>query len=332
MLIIVRILSQKKMSAPVPTSKLSLGVPSESSNLINNPALMYLATLGSRDSYRCMKSKLNVFARFFGYKNLADCDWKSMQPNHITVFLSAQSWKSARTFNCYLSALKSVALNAWRNKLIDLEHYQRINSLKQRRVFRNPAGRAISKEESAALLEFLSKPSLRNVRDRAIICLMLGCGLRRAEVCDLRLKDVSLQSRTARIIGKGNKERKIYFPPAVQSALADWLDKRKSFTFDGDAGYVFGRIDNRQTLHLNLRFDPSSVSRIVSKAVQKCEGISEEMTPHDLRRTYATRLIGRNVDIVEVQKLMGHASVATTGNYVRKDEDDLRAAAEHAEL
>ena len=318
------------MFQPAPIQKPNFGAMTADQNLIENPALMYLATLGSKDSYRCMKSKLNKFARFFGYQGLVDCDWKSMQPNHITIFLTAQSWGSARTYNCYLSAIKSVALNAWRNKQIDLDQFQRIKSLKQRRIFRAPSGRAISPEESSSLIRSLN--SLRTIRNRAIFFLMLGCGLRRAEVCDLKLKQVSIKNKSAKIIGKGNKERTIYFPTAVLEVLKNWLDARSLNKEEIDAGFVFGRIDNRQRLHLDIPLDPSSITRIVEKLVSETDNLEGRLTPHDLRRTFATRLISKNVDIVEVQKLMGHASVATTGNYVRKDEENLRKAAEKAEL
>ena len=320
------------MFQPAPIQKPNFGAMTADQNLIENPALMYLATLGSKDSYRCMKSKLNKFARFFGYQGLVDCDWKSMQPNHITIFLTAQSWGPARTYNCYLSAIKSVALNAWRNKQIDLDQFQRIKSLKQRRIFRAPSGRAISPEESSSLIRSLNKNSLRTIRNRAIFFLMLGCGLRRAEVCDLKLKQVSIKNKSAKIIGKGNKERTIYFPTAVLEVLKNWLDARSLNKEEIDAGFVFGRIDNRQRLHLDIPLDPSSITRIVEKLVSETDNLEGRLTPHDLRRTFATRLISKNVDIVEVQKLMGHASVATTGNYVRKDEENLRKAAEKAEL
>ena len=320
------------MFQPAPIQKPNFGAMTADQNLIENPALMYLATLGSKDSYRCMKSKLNKFARFFGYQGLVDCDWKSMQPNHITIFLTAQSWGSARTYNCYLSAIKSVALNAWRNKQIDLDQFQRIKSLKQRRIFRAPSGRAISPEESSSLIRSLNKNSLRTIRNRAIFFLMLGCGLRRAEVCDLKLKQVSIKNKSAKIIGKENKERTIYFPTAVLEVLKNWLDARSLNKEEIDAGFVFGRIDNRQRLHLDIPLDPSSITRIVEKLVSETDNLEGRLTPHDLRRTFATRLISKNVDIVEVQKLMGHASVATTGNYVRKDEENLRKAAEKAEL
>ena len=261
------------MFQPTPIQPSNFGAITADQNLIENPALMYLATLGSKDSYRCMKSKLNKFARFFGYKGLVDCDWKSMQPNHVTVFLTAQSWGSARTYNCYLSALKSVALNAWRNKQIDLDHFQRIKSLKQRRVFRAPSGRAISSEESASLIKSLEANSLRTVRNRAIFYLMLGCGLRRAEVCELKVKQVSLKSRSAKIIGKGNKERNIYFPDAVLDVLKIWFEFRQLNKNESDAGFVFGRIDNKQRLHLDIALDPSSVTRIIKKLVSETENL-----------------------------------------------------------
>lgn len=85
MLIIVRTWNFN-MFQPTPIQPSNFGAITADQNLIENPALMYLATLGSKDSYRCMKSKLNKFARFFGYKGLVDCDWRSMQPNHITIF------------------------------------------------------------------------------------------------------------------------------------------------------------------------------------------------------------------------------------------------------
>ena len=148
----------------------------------------------------------------------------------------------------------------------------------------------------------------------------------------MKLKQVSIKNKSSKIIGKGNKERTIYFPTAVLEVLKNWLDARSLNKEEIDAGFVFGRIDNRQRLHLDIPLDPSSITRIVEKLVSETDNLEGRLTPHDLRRTFATRLISKNVDIVEVQKLMGHASVATTGNYVRKDEENLRKAAEKAEL
>lgn len=93
--------------------------------------------------------------------------------------------------------------------------------------------------------------------------MMLGCGLRRAEVCELKVKQVSLKSRSAKIIGKGNKERNIYFPDAVLDVLKIWFEFRQLNKNESDAGFVFGRIDNKQRLHLDIALDPSSVTRII---------------------------------------------------------------------
>ena len=93
-----------------------------------------------------------------------------------------------------------------------------------------------------------------------------------------------------------------------------------------------GLIHKKQRLNLHSALEPSPVTPKTKKLVSETENLEGRLTPHDLRRTFATRLISKNVDIVEVQKLMGHASVATTGNYVRKDEENLRMAAEKVEL
>ena len=318
------------MFQPAPTQSSNFGAISTDQNLIENPALMYLATLGSKDSYRCMKSKLNKFARFFGYKGLVDCDWKSMQPNHVTVFLAAQSWGSARTYNCYLSALKSVALNAWRNKQIDLDHFQRIKSLKQRRVFRAPSGRAISSEESASLIKSLEANSLRTVRNRAIFYLMLGCGLRRAEVCELRVKQVSFKNRAAKIIGKGNKERTIYLNKACVQAIKDYLNVRPK------EGIKTDKFNSKKALFLSERKERISrrtVQYIVDKELTAAGLDTKKYSTHKLRHTAATLMYQYgNVDIRALQEVLGHESISTTEIYTHVANEQARNAIENNPL
>ena len=302
------------MFQPTPIQPSNFGAITADQNLIENPALMYLATLGSKDSYRCMKSKLNKFARFFGYKGLVDCDWKSMQPNHVTVFLTAQSWGSARTYNCYLSALKSVALNAWRNKQIDLDHFQRIKSLKQRRVFRAPSGRAISSEESASLIKSLEANSLRTVRNRAIFYLMLGCGLRRAEVCELRVKQVSFKNRSAKIIGKGNKERLVYFDARTKIHLQNYLE---------------GRTDENPALFVSLKapFDRLMIGGVETRLRELGKRLNiPKVHPHKFRRTLATTAIDKGMPIEQVQQLLGHQKIDTTMHYAMVKQQNVKLA------
>lgn len=297
-----------------------------------NPAVLYLATLGSQVSRKCMASKLNRFAQYFGYQSLVECDWSQMKPEHILEFLTMQHWESERTFNCYLSCLKSVAKSAWQVELMPRETLDRIQAIKQHRVYREQPGRAIDFEESHKLFTaFEGFNKTKVIRDRAILALLLGCGLRRAEVANLKQNQLKLKEDRIQLIGKGNKERSVYLTAAVKSFLDDWLLIRSHVHSSVDSKHVFCRVLKNEKVIPDRPMDVASIGRVVEH-VYKMAGLDEKITTHDLRRTFATRLIEKNVDIVEVQKLMGHSNVTTTGHYVRKKDEAIRKAVEKIEL
>lgn len=331
-----------------------------------NAAVAYLAELQSGDSRRAVRSRLNVFARWMGFPDASVCPWERLRYIHVVGFVHELSDKrglAASSVNVYLSALKGVAETAWRLRQIDLETRSEIRAVKQLRVHREPAGRALTYSESARLMEAV-KPSasrgetkdeskgerqtaaggdasakvkeercrakpdalvIRDLRDQAILALLLGCGLRRAEVTTLDLEQLDMGQGTLRVIGKGNKERLAFLTAEIRERLHDWLAVRGP-----DPGWLFGRIRKGGALVLDSPLDPASIGRIVDHARQLA-GI-DAITTHDLRRTFATRLLSKNVDIVAVKNLMGHASVTTTAKYDRRSEEALQRAAMQAEL
>lgn len=295
-----------------------------------NAAVAYLAELQSGDSRRAVRSRLNVFARWMGFPDASVCPWERLRYIHVVGFVHELSDKrglAASSVNVYLSALKGVAETAWRLRQIDLETRSEIRAVKQLRVHREPAGRALTYSESARLMEAV-KPSalvIRDLRDQAILALLLGCGLRRAEVTTLDLGQLDMGQGTLRVIGKGNKERLAFLTAEIRERLHDWLAVRGP-----DPGWLFGRIRKGGALVLDSPLDPASIGRIVDHARQLA-GI-DAITTHDLRRTFATRLLSKNVDIVAVKNLMGHASVTTTAKYDRRSEEALQRAAMQAEL
>ena len=139
-----------------------------------NAALAYLATLHSPQSRKSVASKLNVFARWTGAADLRDCRWGEMKTEHVLAFLAKQERDgiSGSTSNCYLAALKGVAQAAWLARSMEHEDYLRIKSLKQRRFYRLPTGRALSFDESRNLLAGCDADTAIGARDRAVIALM----------------------------------------------------------------------------------------------------------------------------------------------------------------
>ncbi len=317
-----------------------------------NAADKYLATLGSANSVITVRSKLNQFARFFNYPNYIDCDWELMRYENVMNFLAhlkaneAANKISTVTINAYLCALKGVAQAAWNLNQITDHDLMRIKSIRQYRVSRKMAGRALSRTESRHLLSICDDGSKESVRDRAILLLLIGCGLRRAEITKIEMQNVFLEEGRIRLIGKGNKERDVFMNEIVQEAVTEWIDVRhrviadwnakypwkKGNAGDGSGGYLFGKWSrNHGYLIVSRPLNPWTVGDLVTRyklsAIEK-SGLSslQDVTTHDLRRTFATRLLDKGVDINVVKNLMGHSNIATTSMYDRRGDEAMKQA------
>lgn len=324
----------------------------ESARQKRNAAIEYLNSLGSEASRAGMRSKLKIFAHWYKYPSIEECEWGLMRREHIVDFLEYLKTRRAderpeainagkqknpeglqgNSINNYLCALKGVARNAWALNQISDHELQLITSIKQVRFYRKPVGRAITMKEGRKMLESCSADTPQQIRDLAILSLMLGCGLRRAEVPALRIDQVNLDGGFIRLIGRGNKERTVYLNREVKENLTNWVNYR------GDQeGYLFGRF-TKGFKHLIL--DRPIVERHIGMIVARYQITDDETsrtkvkpaTPHDLRRTFATRLLDKGVDVSLVKTLMGHASVATTALYDRRGEESLREASKKVEL
>ena len=314
-----------------------------------NAAVEYLNSLGSETSRAGMRSKLKIFAQWYKYPSIETCEWGLMRREHIVDFMeylktreqnetvgeiqgARQKNKTglqANSINNYLCALKGVARAAWALDQINDHELQRITAIKQLRFYRQPAGRALTFREGRKMLEACSSDNPQQIRDLAILSLLLGCGLRRAEVPALQMNQIHLDGGYIRLIGKGNKERTVYLNGEVKENLTNWINYRGV-----QEGFVFGRF-TKGCKHLVL--DKPLVERYIGKIVESYQqnngqGTVKPATPHDLRRTFATRLLDKGVDVSLVKTLMGHASVATTALYDRRGEESLREAANKIEL
>lgn len=330
-----------------------------------NAAEEYLKTLGSKMSVSAVSSKLNLFARHFHYRDLSSCDWHMMRYEHVVDFINHLKQKKkdchrqkndglqAQSINTYLCALKGVTQTAWNLGQMSDHDLMRIKAIKSLRVFRQPAGRSLSRCESRELLDACQGTTGDLLRDYAVLALLLGCGLRRAEVANIELQNVSLDEKKIRLIGKGNKERFVFMPGEVCDAVYSWMQVRQSVinewnrknrykrgnAGDGSTGFLFGRwTRGGHYLVVSRPMNPRSIWCIVNKyklaAIAGAEHTSSlaDITTHDLRRTFATRLLDRGVDLVVVKNLMGHANIATTSLYDRRGEEAMRKATERVVL
>ena len=157
-------------------------------------------------------------------------------------------------------------------------------------------------------------------RDRAIMTALTFTGMRLSEVVGVNLKDLDLINRTVRVMGKGSKERIIPLNAIVCEAINNWLNVR--LLTDAPALFV-----NR----FGQRLSGRSVENIVRKWALTAGIFKDGISPHKLRHTFATLLHASEVDLIEIQALMGHASIASTQIYTHTSSSKLRAAVKKLE-
>jgi len=139
-------------------------------------------------------------------------------------------------------------------------------------------------------------------RDKIFFELVYLCGLRMSEACNIRVEDLDLDDSSLTILGKGSKERKLYLKPQLTVALKSYLeDQERGFLFPG---YNGGPITTRQ---MGYRF----------KVYADRAGLPETATPHSFRHSIAVHYLMNGAPITFVQRLLGHASLATTGIYTQ---------------
>lgn len=153
-----------------------------------------------------------------------------------------------------------------------------------------------------------------------VICLF-ATGLRIGELVDAALSDVDTAGNSILVRGKGNRERRVFLPSGeAASALRQYLKRRKLFASSSDRLLVTANGEEITAQHVRRR-----LAKLAEQA-----GIERRVTPHMLRHTAATQLVEAGVDIRFVQKLLGHASIATTQIYTQVSDMSLKATLERA--
>lgn len=174
----------------------------------------------------------------------------------------------------------------------------------------------LTMEESAALLKAVSGQNEK--RDYAILMLFLNCGIRRSELVNLNLTDV--YEDRIRVIGKGNKERFVYFGSPCRKAIDAYLPERNKKVLS-DNRALFGSRDNN-------RISVTAVHRLVKKALLQAGLDSTQFSAHKLRHTAATMMLSGGVDVKTVQEVLGHENLNTTQIYTHIENTELKIAAE----
>jgi len=171
--------------------------------------------------------------------------------------------------------------------------------------------------ELKRLLSAPDRSDWRGRRDYAIIVTLAFTGMRLKEIIGLDLDDVDLTSRDVRVVGKGSKERLIPLNGVVVESLTDYLRERPATP---EPALFLGRAGRR--------IAPRTIENLVAKYAKQAGIFKKGISPHKLRHTFATLLHMKDVDILEIQSLLGHSSITSTQIYTHTHTGKLKSAVE----
>lgn len=292
---------------------------------------------------RSMRSLLQRVGLHFTWQgDLHEWPWLSLRYAAV-MQLRASLWESGlsvNTVNTMLAAVRGVLKAGFQMGTYPASDWQRIQAVPNVRGQRLAKGRQLSAREVERLFMVCraDQSACRALRDEAILTVLLYAGLRRTELVRLKLEDFDPRSGVLQVcFGKGNKQRALQLPKTAKQKLKAWLKQRGSLP-----GPLFVRLDETPFKQGQYKNDNSSRNGKKPKTTQqhalnahqvyallrrRCREAKVSLcSPHDLRRTFVSRLLELGVDLNTTRQLAGHEHLQTTTLYDRRSEKSQRQA------
>ncbi|NOY45647.1 MAG: site-specific tyrosine recombinase XerD [Deltaproteobacteria bacterium] len=258
-------------------------------------------------SPRTVEAYARDLGRFQTFLEARGQDLTGAAGTDVVAFLRAEKRRgvSGRTLARRVSALRGFFRFLSREGAVLRDPTARLASPKAWRTLPH----ALSPQDAAALVEGPRGEDPLALRDRAILELLYGSGLRVSELCDLTLGFVDLSMGYVRVVGKGSKERVVPLGERAAEALGAYLDRARPRLLRGRK-----RCDAVFVSRLGRRMSRQSVWNLVKKRCLEA-GVPPSTSPHTLRHSFATHLLEGGADLRSVQMMLGHADLATTQVY-----------------
>ena len=174
--------------------------------------------------------------------------------------------------------------------------------------------KTLSEEEVFAMIDKVDGDDPRSLRDRAILEVLYGCGLRVSELCDIAMDSIVAEGELLRVLGKGSKERLVPIGGAAGKALSAYITMARPTFVKGDLSQVYVFVTR-----LGRPFTRQGVFKIVRERAAAVGIAAERISPHVLRHCFASHMLAHGADIRAIQELLGHADIGTTQIYTHVD-------------
>lgn len=233
---------------------------------------------------------------------------------------------SSATVNQKPSAIRKLASEAEDNNLIDSRIANGIRAVRGVPVRGRRTGNWLTKEEAQIWLNAPDVKTLKGLRDRAVLAVLIGCGLRRSEAAIFSVSHIEQRERWAivDIVGKREKMRTVPMPSWAKQAIDSW-----TYAARIEKGFLFRRVNKGGNL-MGDGFTDQAIYNIIAGYAEKLE--KQGIAPHDLRRTFAKLAHKGGSPIDQIQLSLGHDSIQTPEKYLGVEQDLIDAPCDHLGL
>ena len=218
---------------------------------------------------------------------------------------------SSKTIRRHISSLKGFYKYLNRKNIISVNPFDYV--ILPKKEIKLP--KYLSYDELLEIFHNLEIKNEYDLRDRLILELMYATGVRVSELVHIKLTDISFSNQSIEVMGKGSKERIVYYNNVCKKILEQYKD-------------VYDKLNKKKIDYLlfNQKGDPlttAGVSYILNNVIKKVS-FQKHITPHMLRHSFATHLLNNGCDLLTVQELLGHSSISTTGIYTHVTLDHMK--------
>ena len=254
------------------------------------------------------ENDLKIYSEFLIDNNIKDV--ANITSDHIKEFLKVRKDEEVTTIAHNLTVIKNFHTYLLKENITK----SNVSEFIERPKLRKTLPKTLSIEEVDHLLNIeLNTPF--DYRNKAMLELMYGCGLRVSELIDIELNDIDMTNCLIRISGKGSKEREVPLGEYAIHFLKEYVERRSLLLKNKPCNKLFlnnhGQGMTRQGFFKNL------------KELLKEKGLNPEVSPHTLRHSFATHLINQGADLRSIQEMLGHSDISTTKIYTRVSDEKV---------
>ena len=257
-------------------------------------------------------SNLNVFLEYLNENNIKS--YKKVQYQDIRLFINYlyDLNYNNKTISRYISSVRSFFKYLKSNNYIDNNPCTLISNPKLEKKL----PKYLNFEDIEKLLNVFDKNNFIGLRNSLILEILYSTGIRVSEITNIKFNDVSISNKSIKIIGKGNKERIVYFGSICLNLLDLYIKKSYPILNKNNSEYL---ILSKTGKKINDR----EIRKVVDDAA-KMAGIKIKISPHVLRHTFATHMLNEGADLRSVQELLGHENLSTTQVYTHLTNEKIR--------